>query len=76
MRTLSYWAYDVELGSNGPYSGTARLDVVAAPTGEGTYDVRFTATWDLRFVHTRSWVYRVARDGSVRLVSDQGDGLP
>jgi hypothetical protein len=75
-RTLSYWAHDVEFGSDGPYPGTAQLQVAAAASAAGAYDLRFTATWDLRFVHTRVWVYRVERDGAVRLVSDQGDGLP
>jgi hypothetical protein len=75
-RTLSYWARDPELGSNGPYPGHAVLDVKPAASGGGGYDVTFTVTWNERFERKRMWVYRVAADGGVRLTSDQGDGLP
>lgn len=75
-RTLDFYALDPDFGTTGPYPGTARLSVTPAAGTPGAYDVLFTITWNLRFVHTASWVYAVDPTGAVRLVSQGGDALP
>lgn len=61
----------------GPYCGSAQVQVVPAAGGElGTYDVTFTLTWDKLFEHRRTWTYRVMPNGAIHLVRDVGDALP
>lgn len=75
-RSLNFYAYDADFGTNGPYPGTATLAVTPVAGQSSVYNVSFAITWNLRFPHMRSWIYQVAADGSVRLVSQAGDGLP
>ncbi|HEV7127492.1 MAG TPA: hypothetical protein VGN32_08615 [Ktedonobacterales bacterium] len=75
-RTLDFYAYDPDFGTNGPYSGSAQLAVAPIAGSPGAYNVTFTVSWNLRFLHTDSWVYAVDPNGAVRLVSQAGDPLP
>jgi hypothetical protein len=78
-RALNFYAYDADFGTTGPYPGTATLAVAgvgASASPPGAYNVTFTITWNLRFLHTRTWTYQVASTGAVRLLSQSGDGLP
>lgn len=75
-RALDFYAYDPDFGTNGPYPGTATLALAPVSGQPNAFDATFTVTWNLRFLHTRTWVYRVAPDGGVRLVSQSGDSLP
>jgi hypothetical protein len=76
-RAAPFWAYDPTLGWQNASPGTATIQVVPAPAPRGAYNVTFTTTWTLHgFVHTHTTMCQVAPSGAVRLVSDQGDGLP
>lgn len=76
MLTQDFWIHYADIGWRGPYAGTARTAVSAAPGHAGGYVVTFTLSWDQVFQHHYSWVCLVAPDGSVLLRSEGGDTVP